>query len=105
VSGPPDKRANTRATAINTRGIAQSNAEMAEQARRDQLVAQGLIDFNVSDGAVRALERRLAAQRGEHVAPIGDPSGSQIAAGIGAYCRSSVSGSRSRRALRGSGFC
>lgn len=51
----------------NTRRTAETNEEILDIQRRGQLEAQGLIDFNAPAAVVRAVERRLAIERGEPV--------------------------------------
>jgi hypothetical protein len=51
----------------NTRRTADTNDDLLDIQRRGQLEAQGLIDFNAPAAVVRAVERRLAVERGEPV--------------------------------------
>jgi hypothetical protein len=51
----------------NTRRTADTNDDILDIQRRGQLGAQGLIDFNAPAAVVRAVERRLAVERGEPV--------------------------------------
>jgi hypothetical protein len=71
------------------RGAAASEGVFDEQ-RLAQLEGAGLIDFNAPADVVRALERRLAVQRGEPVRRTPDPTicrqmalGSSVAAAVG----------------------
>lgn len=58
----------------NTRRIANSSDDIFDIQRRGQLEAQGLIQFNAPDAVVRAVERRLAVERGEPVRRCGTAS-------------------------------
>jgi hypothetical protein len=58
----------------NTRRMADTNDEILDDQRRRRLEAQGLIDFNAPAAVVRAVERRLAIERGEPVRIYRDPA-------------------------------
>lgn len=51
----------------NTARAAMASEQILDGQRRAQLERAGLIDFNAPDGVVRAVERRLATERGEPV--------------------------------------
>ncbi len=58
----------------NTRRLAESNDDILDIQRRSQLESHGLIDFNAPAGVVRAVERRLAIERGEPVRRFHSPT-------------------------------
>jgi hypothetical protein len=51
----------------NTARAADASEDMLDGRRRAELERHGLIDFNAPAGVVRAVERRLAIERGEPV--------------------------------------